>query len=181
MPSDRSHDSHRHGGREPTLSDKFERFIDKIDPLSMSSSRQNDASLIQHRDHHNHGHQRHRNDQRYRDESPSLQHAYSSPTSANSRRHGSGQHSKRHSQGHSENFSSSQAIKSAALTAAIEALRARHDKDKVIRVATAAAASAAVDAAIGSKNDEKSVKHVAESTVAGLAIGKWANKKSRHE
>ncbi|KAJ2981903.1 hypothetical protein NQ176_g1744 [Zarea fungicola] len=177
MPSERSRYSRRHGGHEPTLSDRFEKFIDKIDPLSMDSTRQTDTALIQHRDHHNHGHQGNSNNQRYRGESPSPRHTYSDHKSANLRHHSSGKHSKRHSQRHSESFSSSQAMKSAAITAAIEALRARHDKDKVIRVATAAAASVAVDAAIGSKKDGKSVKHMAESTVAGLAIGKWANKK----
>jgi len=72
-----------------------------------------------------------------------------------------------------------EAATAAAAAGLVEAVRARHNPNRLTRAVTAAVSAAAVDALVSKGEDCKRGRHIVESAVGGLAIDRIANGSSK--
>ena len=86
-------------------------------------------------------------------------------------------HRSKSQSGHETDWS--EVLMSALVAGGVESFRSRHDPASASRALTAAATAGTMDAFIGKKSDGKSVRHIAESVVAGLAVDRLAHGKAR--
>ncbi|KAI1075682.1 hypothetical protein F5B20DRAFT_558996 [Whalleya microplaca] len=107
----------------------------------------------------------------YEETKPSRRHRSTHTHRRDYDRKGRQQHLKRASSGPDLK----QAAGAAVAAGLVEAWRARYDRDRTVRVATAAIGAAATDAFIAKDGDRKTKRHVVESVIAGLAENRVLN------